>query len=126
MDSTASSSAAAPTPPPGDNLSSLDLGKPSDPGKNYLQTPLGALGTNASAGLCVSLTNCTGLCLIGGALTENLSAEGNQMVSAAGNAQVDCSTSTTAISKGTCASQRSDGINVATGITTTVDVAGCM
>ncbi len=48
------------------------------------------------------------------------------MVSAVGNAQVDCSASTAAITKGTCGGQRSDGINVATGITTTVDVAGCM
>src|SRR6185312_4321202 len=110
----------------GNDLSSLDLGKPSDPGKNYLQTPLGALGTNASGGLCVALGACSGACLVGGPLTENLSSEGNFMVSAVGNAQVDCSTSTSAITKGTCGGLRSDGINPATGITTTVDVAGCM
>ena len=48
------------------------------------------------------------------------------MVSATGNLQVDCSTSTSAITKGTCGGLRSDGINAATNITTTVDVAGCM
>ena len=110
----------------GNDLSKLDMGKPSDPGKNYLQTPVGALGTNSSGGLCVALTNCTGACLSGGALTENMSAEGNFMVSAVGNTLLDCSTSTAAITKGTCGGQRSDGINAATGITTTVDVAGCM
>ena len=110
----------------GNDLSKLDLGKPGDAGKNYLQTPVGALGTNSSGGLCVALTNCTGACLSGGALTENVSAEGNLMVTAVGNTQVDCSTNTSAITKGTCGGQRSDGINVATGITTTVDVAGCM
>ena len=108
----------------GNDLSKLDLGKPSDPGKNYFQTPVGALGVNSSGGLCVALTNCTAPCM--GPLTENVSAEGNFMVSAAGNTQLDCSTSTAAISKGTCGGQRSDGINAATGIATTVDVAGCM
>jgi hypothetical protein len=108
----------------GNDVSNLDMGKPSDPGKNYLQTPLGGLGTNASGGLCVALTACTAPCL--GPLTENVSAEGNQMVSSAGNLQVDCSTSTSAITKGTCGGLRSDGINAAANITTTVDVAGCM
>jgi hypothetical protein len=110
----------------GNDLSKLDMGKPTDAGKNYIQTPLGALGTNSSGGLCVALTNCTGACLSGGALTESMSAEGNFMVSAVGNTELDCSTSTAAITKGTCGGHVSDGINTATGITTTVDVAGCM
>ena len=115
----------------GDDVTRLDLGKPSDPGKNYLQTPLGALGTNATAGLCVALANCTTLgangCRSGGALTENLSAEGNFLVSlATPHAQLDCSSSTAAITKGTCTGGNSDGITAATNVTTTVDVAGCM
>jgi hypothetical protein len=110
----------------GNDLSSLDLGKPTDPGKNYLQAPLGGVGTNAGGGLCVALTACTGACLLGGALSANVLAEGNFMVSSVGNAQVDCSNSTAAITKGTCGALRSDGINPAAGITTTVDVAGCM
>jgi hypothetical protein len=108
----------------GDDLSALDLGKAGDAGKNYLQVPLGAAGLNASGGLCVALTACTAPCV--GPLTENLTAEGNLMVSAAGNLQVDCSSSTSAITKGTCGGLRSDGINAAANITTTVDVAGCM
>jgi hypothetical protein len=106
----------------GNNLGGLDLGTASDFGKNYLQTPLGALGTNLTGGLCVSLTNCTGTCPA--PLAANLTAAGNFMVST-GNAQVDCSSSTATITKGTCGSQRSDGINVATGITTTVTIANC-
>ncbi len=109
----------------GEDTSNIDLGKPSDPGKNWLQTPVGATGNNVNGGLCVALTNCTGACLAGGPLTENVSAEGNEMVSNAGNLQVDCSTQTTVITKGTCGGQRSDGINAATGITTTTDIAGC-
>ncbi len=115
----------------GDDVSKLDLGKTGDPGKNYLQTPLGALGTNATAGLCVALANCTtfgpGGCRSGGAVTANLSAEGNFMVSlAAPHTQLDCSTSTSAITKGSCANGNSDGITAAANVTTTVDVAGCM
>ncbi len=108
----------------GNDLSGLDLGSAGDPGKNYLQVPLGAAGLNASGGLCVALSACTGTCL--GPLTENLAAEGNFMVSAAGNLQVDCSASTSAITKGTCGGLRSEGINAAANITATVDVAGCM
>jgi len=107
----------------GEDLSGLDLGVAGDPGKNYLQVPLGSAGLNASGGLCVALTNCAGAFC---PLTENLSAEGNFMVSASGNLQVDCSTSTSAITKGTCGGLRSDGINAATSVTTTVDVSGCM
>ena len=115
----------------GDDVSKLDLGKAGDPGKNYLQTPLGALGTNATAGLCVALANCTTFgptgCRSAGAVTANLSAEGNFMVSlAAPHAQLDCSTSTSAITKGSCANGNSDGITAAANVTTTVDVAGCM
>jgi hypothetical protein len=112
----------------GDDTSTLDLGKAGDPGKNWLQTPLGALGTNASGGLCVALANCTTVGCLNGMLsiTANVSAEGNEMVSSVGNMQVDCSTSTSAITKGTCGGMRSDGINAATNVTTTVDVAGCM
>jgi hypothetical protein len=107
----------------GNNLSTIDLGTASDMGHNYLQTPLGALGTNASGGLCVALTNCTGACP--GPLTEILRARGNFMVST-GNAAVDCSTSTSLITKGICGGQRSSGVNVATNITTTIDFATCM
>ncbi|HVT08784.1 MAG TPA: hypothetical protein VHO67_15105, partial [Polyangia bacterium] len=107
----------------GNDLSGLDIGSPGDPGKNYMQVPLGASGQNASGGLCVALTACTGTCI--GPLTANLSAEGNFMVST-GGVQVDCSTSTATITKGACGSLRSDGINAAANITTTVDVAGCM
>jgi hypothetical protein len=110
----------------GNDLSGLDMGSAGDPGKNYVQVPLGAAGLNASGGLCVALTACTAGCLAGGPLTENMAAQGNFLVSAAGNLQVDCSTSTTAITKGTCGGLRSDGINAAAGITTTVDIAGCM
>ncbi|MFL5305526.1 MAG: hypothetical protein ACJ8F1_09940 [Polyangia bacterium] len=112
--------------PEGNDLSGLDLGSAGDPGKNYVQVPLGAAGLNASGGLCVALTACTGACITGGPLTENLSAQGNFMVSATGNLQVDCSSSTSAITKGTCGGLRSDGINAAAAITTTVDIAGCM
>ena len=60
-------------------------------------------------------------------MTENLSAEGNFMVSlAARHVQVDCSTSTAAITKGTCSNGNSDGITNAFNVTTTVDIAGCM
>jgi hypothetical protein len=115
----------------GDDVSKLDLGKAGSPGKNYLQTPLGALGTNADAGLCVALANCTSIgangCRSAGALTENLSAEGNFMVSlTAPHVQLDCSTSTAAITKGSCTNGNSDGITNAANVTTTVDVAGCM
>ena len=116
----------------GDDVSKLDLGKAGDPGKNYLQTPLGALGTNATTGLCVALANCTTFgtnpCRSGGGpITANLSAEGNFMVSlATPHVQLDCSTSTAAITKGTCTSGNSDGITTAFGVTTTVDIAGCM
>ena len=44
----------------GNDLSILDLGTTTDVGHNYLQTPLGALGTNASGGLCVAMNNYTG------------------------------------------------------------------
>ncbi len=110
----------------GNDTSNIDLGKvaATDPGKNYLQSPLGA-SNNSQAGLCVNLTACTAGCLAGGPLTETISAEGNEMVSNTGNLQVDCSTATTVITKGNCASQHSDGIAVAAGITTIVDIAGC-
>jgi hypothetical protein len=111
----------------GDDVSKIDLGKAGDPGKNWLQTPVGATGTNTGGGLCVSLANCTSVGCLGGSggITANVSAEGNEMVST-GGAQVDCSTSTSTITKGTCGNGRSDGINTATNVTITVDVAGCM
>jgi hypothetical protein len=59
-------------------------------------------------------------------ITANVSAEGNEMVSSVGNMQVDCSTSTSAITKGTCGGMRSDGITPPRTSRTTVDVAGCM
>jgi hypothetical protein len=109
----------------GNDTSNIDLGKvaATDPGKNWIQSPLGA-NNNSTGGLCVALTNCTAPGCVG-PLTENVAAEGNEMVSNTGNLQVDCSTATTVITKGTCGGQRSDGINVATGITTTVDILGC-
>jgi len=48
------------------------------------------------------------------------------MVTSAGNTQVDCSTSTATISKGTCSARHSEGIAAAFNVTTTIDVAGCM
>ena len=48
----------------GNDLSNLDLGKAGAPGKNYLQTPVGALGVNSQGGLCVALTACTGACRV--------------------------------------------------------------
>ena len=80
--------------------------------------------TRTAASASLSRT-ASGACLAGGPLTENLSAEGNEMVSTV-NAQVDCSTSTATVTKGACGAQRSDGINAAMNVTTTVDVAGCM
>jgi hypothetical protein len=108
----------------GDNLGTIDLGTSGDPGQNYLQAPTSGVGPNAQGGICVNLTACNGTCPA--PLTETLSAEGNYMVSATGNMQVNCASATTAISKGTCGGHRSDGLNVVAGITTTVDVAGCM
>jgi hypothetical protein len=109
----------------GDDVSSIDLGKSGDYGHNYLQSPLG-VNPNTSAGLCVALARCTGACLSGPApMAENVSAEGNDMVNS-GNALVDCSSSTSTITKGACNSQNSEGITAAFNITTTVDVAGCM
>jgi hypothetical protein len=111
----------------GEDTSQLDLGVAGDPGKNWLQTPLGSgsLGTNGTAGLCVALANCTfPTCPV--RVTENVSAEGNQMVSSAGTTQVDCSTSTSTISKGACSGMNSEGITAAGRVTTTVDIAGCM
>ena len=79
----------------------------------------------------MALANCTTIgangCRSAGALTENLSAEGNFMVSlAAPHVQLDCSTSTAAITTGSCTNGNSDGITNAANVTTTVDVAGCM
>ncbi|HEY4393475.1 MAG TPA: hypothetical protein VGP64_05415 [Polyangia bacterium] len=110
----------------GDDVSKIDLGKAGDPGKNWLQTPLSAVGNNTGGGLCVALSNCTGACLGGmGSITETVSAEGNEMVST-GGAQVDCSASTSAITRGTCGNGRSAGVNTATNVVPGADVAGCM
>jgi hypothetical protein len=109
----------------GEDTSQLDLGAAGDPGKNWLQTPVGStsLGTNGSAGLCVALANCN-FPTCPARVTENVSAEGNQMVS--GTTQVDCSTSTSTISQGNCTGHNSFGVTNAARVTTTVDVAGCM
>jgi len=109
----------------GNNLGTIDLGKSaaSDPGGNYLQLPASATGTNTQGGICVNLNNCTGSCPA--PLTENLAAEGNYLVSTTGTL-VNCASSTTAITKGNCTNGHSDGIAASTGITVTVDVAGCM
>jgi hypothetical protein len=104
----------------GQDLSKVDLGTPGSFGKNYLQTPLGALGTNASGGICVGLSTYTG----GGMLTEVLPAAGNFMVS--GTTAVDCSTSTATITRGTCGGFRSAGVNAAVNITTSIDASSCL
>ncbi|HEY6475606.1 MAG TPA: hypothetical protein VI456_03440, partial [Polyangia bacterium] len=110
----------------GDDVSKIDLGAAADPGKNWLQVPLGSAGLNSNTGLCVALANCTGACLGGaGSIAANVSAEGNEMVSSVGNAQVDCSSATTIISKGACNTRNSDGTAAATNVVTTVDIAGC-
>jgi hypothetical protein len=105
----------------GQDITTIDLGTGASFGKNYLQTPLGALGTNVSGGLCVALSAYTGA----GMLTETLPAAGNIMVST-GNAAVDCSASTATITKGVCGTLRSVGVNAAALITTSVDFSNCL
>jgi hypothetical protein len=109
----------------GNNLGTIDLGKSaaSDPGGNYLQLPTGVTGANTSGGICVNLNTCSGSCPA--PLTETLAAEGNYLVSTTGTL-VNCASSTTAITKGNCSNGHSAGIAPSTGITVTVDVAGCM
>lgn len=108
----------------GNDLSRIDLGASvADPGLNYLQTPLGALGTNLTAGLCVAMSN--GL----GALTLN--AAGNFLVSTDSvPVQVNCSTAAmgTPISKAaTCTSGNSiGGMTASGGTTVTVNLNRCM
>ena len=102
----------------GNDLSNIDLGVAGDPGLNWLQTPLGALGTNLTAGLCVAMSNTQG------ALT--LHARGNYFVTT-GSAQIDCSASSGTITQsGTCQNHNSiGGGTAATGTIVTIDVAGC-
>ena len=92
------------------DLTGIDLGTSGttpDPGLNYLQTPLGALGTNLTAGLCVGMA--AGI----GPLTLN--AAGNYLVST-GAAQVNCSTTAATITKaGTCTGHNSLGGMTAAG-----------
>ena len=106
----------------GEDVTTLDLGKAGDFGKNYLQEPLGTLGPNAGGGICLNLSAYTGV----GMLTETLPAEGNFMVSSSGTTSVDCSSSTATISKGTCGGLHSAGVNVAGNITSAIDFAGCL
>ncbi len=102
----------------GNDLTHIDLGVVGDPGHNWLQAPLGALGTNLTAGLCVAMSNTQG------ALTLN--ARGNYFVTT-GSDQIDCSASSGAITQaGTCQNHNSiGGGTAATGTIVTIDVAGC-
>ena len=109
----------------GQDVSKLDLGTVGSFGKNYLQTPQGALGTNFSGGICLGLSAYTGA----GMLTEVLPAAGNFMVSGTattvGTTEVDCSMSTATISRGTCGGLRSAGVNAAALITASIDFSNC-
>jgi hypothetical protein len=109
----------------GQDVTKLDLGTVGSFGKNYLQTPVGALGTNFSGGICLGLSAYTGA----GMLTEVLPAAGNFMVSGTattvGTTEVDCSMSTATISRGTCGGLRSAGVNAAALITASIDFSNC-
>jgi hypothetical protein len=102
----------------GNDLTNIDLGIMGDPGLNWLQTPLGSLGTNLTAGLCVGMSN--GM----GALTLN--ARGNFFVTTA-SAQINCSTTVGTITKAaTCQNHNSvGGSTAAAGTTVTIDVTSC-
>jgi hypothetical protein len=102
----------------GNDLTAINLGAVGDPGLNYLQTPLGALGTNLTAGLCVGMSG--GM----GALTLN--AAGNELVSTAG-AQVNCSTTAATVTKAaTCTTHNSiGGATAAAGTTVTIALSLC-
>jgi hypothetical protein len=104
----------------GNDLSAIDLGTVASPGLNYLQTPLGALGTNLTAGLCVGMSG--GM----GALTLN--AAGNFLVSTASTpAQVNCSTTAATVSKAaTCTGHNSiGGMGAAGGTTVMINLNMC-
>ena len=104
----------------GNDLTAINLGVTGDPGLNYLQTPLGALGTNLTAGLCVGMS--AGM----GALTLN--AAGNFLVSTATPAViVNCSSTAATVTKAaTCTAHNSiGGMTAAGGTTVTVVLSMC-
>jgi hypothetical protein len=98
------------------SFANIDLGTDSasatDAGNNELQSGgVNAANKNTGAGICVQLT---------AAGTPTLHVQGNQF------ANIDCTTSTGAITKNaTCASGIDLGITAYTGLTVTVDPAGC-
>jgi hypothetical protein len=96
---------------PGNDLSQIDLGRPSDPGRNWLQ---GAMGSNPDlAGVCVSMSPNQG--------TLTLSAQGNIFAG-----PLDCTTSTAAVTRSAvCGGYVDLGVISAAGTTVTVDVAMC-
>jgi hypothetical protein len=95
----------------GNDLSQLDLGSVSDPGRNVLQAAVGSMPD--LAGLCVGMSPGRGL------LT--LSARGNLF-----SGPTDCSTSTMAIVRSAvCGGFVDLGVVPQTGTTVTVDVATC-
>ena len=96
------------------SLASIDLGtdatSATDAGNNELQSAVTA-NKNTGAGICVQLT---------GTGTPTLNARGNQF------ANIDCTTSTGAITKNaTCASGIDLGITASAGLSVTVDSLGC-
>ena len=95
----------------GNDLSQLDLGSASDPGRNVLQASVGSMPD--LAGLCVGMSPGRG------ALT--LSARGNIFAG-----PTDCSTSTAAVVRSAVCNGFVDlGVVPSGGTTVTVDVATC-
>jgi hypothetical protein len=102
----------------GNDLSAIDLGTAGDFGHNYLEVPLGSLGVNTTAGLCV------GMSANQGALT--LQAAGNLMVTTGSATQVDCSTTAATVTRGTCSGRNSVGVAAAAGTAVSVVLSMCM
>jgi len=102
---------AADTSAASNDLSGIDLGTASDPGRNYLQS---SLGSNADlAGLCISMAASQG--------TLSLSAEGNIF-----SGPTDCLSSTNTVARSTSCTNNVDiGVVPATGTTVTIDTATC-
>jgi hypothetical protein len=95
----------------GNDLSQLDLGTATDPGRNVLQA---AIGFNPDlAGLCVGMS--------GGQGTLTLTARGNIFAG-----PTDCATSTASLMRSVvCGGYVDVGVVPATGTTVNVDVATC-
>lgn len=101
------------------DVSGIDLGTASDFGKNWIQTPAGALGHNSNAGLCVNL---------GGTATGGpLQAAGNEMVTGSGvGSEVDCSGATSAVvTKQTNACSNGSSLSSPTATTYTIVLSNC-